>query len=421
MNRTQKMDNNNYLNRTSFKKSLKLKTQQQQKTIAFATGGTGGHIFPAVSLAVILGQKHRLLWCLDERGLTWLHAQKATPSSNAKPDKITAEVVADGADILYKNKIVLQLKYGFMRNLRQKIAFVARLALNFIKATYYLISYKVDIVIGFGGYASAPTLLAAWLLRKPIVLCEPNSVLGKVNRLFLPAAKSLFCGFPNPRGIANKYQAKVEFTGIPIRMSQHNSAGGFGDSNLNTKGVYNENNYKILVIGGSQGASVFQRLIPEALKHLSPAIATKIVLMQQITAETDPELTKQLVELKLHSFEIAKFFPDIYEKIQAADIIIARSGASTIAEIVQFAKPAILIPLPNSADQHQLYNAEYLANADAALIFDEQRDTADDLGAMIKKLMAKADRKELINNLKKLQKPNAAAEIAVKLNKLLLE
>lgn len=326
-------------------------------------GGTGGHLFPAISLGQELSDQG-----VDISLITDTRCQKYLPQDLKIPVKI--------------------FHIGLLRSsLWSKFCVAFRVIFATLQSIPLI--YKAKCVIGFGGYTSLPPLIAATIMRIPIVLHEQNSVLGKVTKLFANSSQIIAVNFEDTQ-IDKRYLAKVSVVGNPIRKTIATS--------ITTKSDY----LRILVIAGSQGAQKFDELLPEAIKLLVPK--QKIKLTQQVTDHS--KILKQYTLLQKDypefEFEISTFFQNMEELYANCDLVIARSGASTIAELIAATKPAILIPLPTAAQNHQFFNAISMQNKGACICFEQNHD-ADELVDQILNLDNKK-LKEMSANFKKMQK-----------------
>jgi len=220
---------------------------------------------------------------------------------------------------------------------------------------------RPDAVIGFGGYSAVPALAAAWMLRIPRLIHEQNGVLGRVNRAFAARVDRVACGtWPvrnAPRG------ARLEHIGNPVRGAVLEAAGA-------AYAPPGEAPIRLLVFGGSQGASAFARLVPPAVAALPDDLLRRITVTQQIRAGEEAAVADDYAAAGVTA-ELAPFFDDMPARMAAAHLVIARAGASTVAEIAAIGRPAILIPYPAAMDDHQTANAEALASAGAAILAPE--------------------------------------------------
>jgi len=304
------------------------------KPIIITTGGTGGHIFPALALKKIL----------EEQG---------------KKVKLTADSRFTRYQPFDDSHIFIPAENLASKSIFKLMKSLACLAHGFLKSLCLIYREKPSMVIGFGGYATYPMLLAAVIFGKKIILHEANTVIGKVNRLLLCRAKYITTGFKTLYGVASRYQDKIVYTGNPVR-----------EDILKSKPNKIKDKLSILVIGGSQGAKIFSKIVPEVIINLPAEIKAKLHICQQVKEE-DVDLITALYTNQGITCEIKSFFNNMAQQFGQANLVIARSGASTIAELIATKLPAILIPLPNSADNHQFYNAKEMDDLSAAWLIEE--------------------------------------------------
>ena len=365
-----------------------------KNTIAIAAGGTGGHIFPAQAICELLNKRYYILWFTDQKGQKFM-----------KPIDDCKVVILPVTSIATTRGDEIQFVYG-----------LARLAISIVKAMYTLTKNKVKLVVGFGGYPAAPVLCAAFILRIPTVIHEQNAIMGRVNRFFSKPASSVMTSFEK----TIHAPSNAVYVGNPIRQSIAKIAEIKLGETKNT-GAFNP--IRILVIGGSQGSALLSSLVPSAIAKLPEELKTKIYVTQQ----TRPELidvTRKSYP-KIAELVIASFFDDIGEKMASSDIIIARAGATTIAELSYLRKPAILIPLVSAKDNHQYYNAKYLADQGGAIIL-EEKDKGEEK-ALNPEILAKLI-EDMINNLpewaskakKTMPSTNALANMVTKINQIIM-
>lgn len=306
--------------------------------IVLSAGGTGGHLFPAESLAVALKQRGaRIVLMTDNR---------VGGISGSFPADAIVEVTSaspSGGSLFAKGLAAIKLGIG---------------TLSAIPALRRL---KPDAVVGFGGYPTVPPLMAASLLGIPLVVHEQNGVMGRANRLLAPRAALIATGFPNVRSIPSTIKAEVIHTGNPIRPAVLEAA-KLPFTPLTANGTF-----KLLVFGGSQGARVMSDIVPEALKLLPPELRARLSLTQQVRAEDNQRVQAVYAELGIDA-DLQPFFKDLPQRMAAAQFVVARSGASTVAELAVLGRPSLLVPLPGSLDQDQAANANYLADKGAATV-----------------------------------------------------
>jgi UDP-N-acetylglucosamine--N-acetylmuramyl-(pentapeptide) pyrophosphoryl-undecaprenol N-acetylglucosamine transferase len=301
-------------------------------TIAIAAGGTGGHFFPAEALAAELKRRgHRVVLFTDAR-------------SSGDKSAVFADCprhVLPGAGIAG-------------RGLAKAIKAVFALARGTFKARGILRQLHPAVLVAFGGYPSVPPVLASRLIspRPKVILHEQNAVLGRANRQLARFASALALSFAKTHGIPKS--VTTELTGNPVRPAIAGVAGrGYSAAN---------ERFRLLVLGGSLGARVFSTLIPETAAMLPEALSARLDIAQQCRAEDLPQARKRYADLGLEA-ELSPFFADVAERLDAAHLVIARAGASTVAELAAVGRPSILVPLPGAIDDHQRENAIALAEA----------------------------------------------------------
>ncbi|HET9018788.1 MAG TPA: undecaprenyldiphospho-muramoylpentapeptide beta-N-acetylglucosaminyltransferase [Acetobacteraceae bacterium] len=307
----------------------------QIRTVAIAAGGTGGHFFPAEALATELarrGQRIALLTDARSGGLQ-------SPVFEGRE-----RFVLRGAGIAGR---------GLVRGARA----AAALALGTLQARRVLAHLHAGVLVGFGGYPSVAPVLATRLLRQrpPVILHEQNAVLGRANRMLARYADLLALSHEAtarvPRG------ANTRVTGNPVRAAIAALAGA--------PYAPPTQEIRLLVLGGSLGARVLSDVVPEAVASIAPGLRARIAVTQQCRAEDIERVRAAYASCGVPA-DLATFFPDVAGRLAAAHLVIARAGASTVAELAVVGRPAILVPLPHAIDDHQSANARALAEAGAA-------------------------------------------------------
>lgn len=373
-----------------------------------ASGGTGGHIMPALSVAQkILDRGYQLRFLGDSKSKNYLSEYK----------NISHSVILSS-----------QIKRGFF----QLIIALMKIAFGVVKSTLLIIFRRPDCIICFGGYATFPVGIAAILCRCKIIIHEQNAHLGKVNKIFAKFAYKIALTFPDTQGIPDICKNKIVVTGNPIRqdfIKLHNknySFPGFLPKKLDMKSRmgyevllksdfskidYQRDFFKILVVGGSGGAKIFSDVLPKAFFNLNNDLKEKICIFQQCRKE----LVKSTFE-QYRSFNINivadYFFEDIATLIDEAHLVIARSGSSTIFEICAAKKPLIIVPFAKSSDDHQLKNAKYLEQSEAAMLIEEKDFTIGHVSNILNHvILNKAKLNELSNNIAKLAQLDADGSI----------
>lgn len=351
--------------------------------IVLATGGTGGHIFPAQALATELQTRgHQLILLTDSRGYKF----SGTLSALEKHRIWSGTPMAPG--ILAKSLSVIKLLVGICQ------------------ATKLLHHIQPSVVIGFGGYPSVPALIAASLKGITTVIHEQNAVLGRANKLLASRVLCIATSFENTSGLSLKNNKKVTHTGNPIRTSIA-ELGKLEYPDIQTNGPIN-----ILVTGGSQGARNFSELVPEAIKLLSPQLKTRIKINQNCRPE-DLESIRHRYQINGISAEVNVFFDDLPVRLKAAHLVVCRAGASTLAELTAAGRPAVILPYPFAADDHQTINSRAIEAAGGAIVLKEEQATSEKLAELLVQLFT--SREWCLNAAKaalKIGKPNASKALA---------
>jgi UDP-N-acetylglucosamine--N-acetylmuramyl-(pentapeptide) pyrophosphoryl-undecaprenol N-acetylglucosamine transferase len=237
---------------------------------------------------------------------------------------------------------------------------------------------KPKVVVGFGGYPSFPAVLAAQALAIPTVLHEQNAVLGRANKMVAGKASRIALSLPSLSGLPQSLQNKALFTGNPVRADI---------AAIGTKPyVAPHNDFKILILGGSQGATVFSHVVPEAIGLLPDDLRKRLHIVQQCRAADLAEVRHAYDVLGIDA-RLETFVSDVPKQLADCHLLIARSGASTVAEAAVAGRPAIFVPYPHHKDQQQRVNAGVLVNAGAALLFEEKSLTPQILAKELEKLM----------------------------------
>lgn len=324
--------------------------------IVLAAGGTGGHVFPAEALARELkGRGYRLALLTDSRGDAY---------GGALGEIDTHRVRAGG--IAGKGPIA-------------KIKSVIKLALGTWQARGLLKEMKPSAVVGFGGYASIPTMMAASLAKMATVLHEQNAILGRANRLLADRARAIAVSFPESRGIPARSQRKVTHTGMPVR------SGVLAVRDTPYPSFTDSRPFNILVLGGSQGARILSDVIPEAMGQLTDALKKRIRITQQCRPEDLEQVRGTYKRLGIDA-ELEIFFNDVPERLAAAHLVISRSGASTVAELLAVGRPALLVPYRHAIDDHQSLNAHAVDEVGAGWLIPETDFTAESLASRLESM-----------------------------------
>lgn len=319
-------------------------------SLVIAAGGTGGHMFPAQSLAeVMLARGWRVKLSTDARGARYAGGFPEAVEIN----EISSATFARGGPLA-------------------KLAVPFRIFGGVLGAVWGMLRDKPDVVVGFGGYPSIPALSAAWLLRRPRMVHEQNGVLGRVNRIFSKKVDQVACGtWPTtlPEGIEGIH------VGNPVRGAVLDRA----EAGYIPPGDYP---MSILVIGGSQGARILSDIVPPAIAQLPIEALRNIRVSHQARGEDELRVATYYAEHGINA-DVAPFFTDIPSRMSEAQLVISRSGASSVADISVIGRPSILVPYAAAAEDHQTANARGLAKAGAAIVIPEAKFEVDALAEQI--------------------------------------
>jgi len=301
---------------------------RQDKNIVLASGGTGGHIFPARALAEELNSRgFNVILMTDGRGEKY---DDLFPNTEIRVVKAASPAIGGIFD---------------------KIGAVFSIAIGFLQSRRILKRLKPVAVIGFGGYPSMPPAAAAASLHIPLVLHEQNAVLGRVNKLLSGYAKIIATSFDNTESPDDDATAKMMYTGNPVRRAilplyrkGYEGPGVTGPIN-------------ILVLGGSQGAKVLSDVVPAALSALPDDLKARLHVTQQCRNE-DLQSARDTYDQSNIDADLAAFFEDVADLLDACHLAITRSGASTLSEVTVAGRPALLVPYKHAMDDHQRKNGE---------------------------------------------------------------
>ena len=329
-----------------------------QPLILLAAGGTGGHLFPAEALAIELMKRgFRVRLATDSRALRYTGL-----FSRDTIDVVPSETVR-GRNPLSLARTGLMLAAGMA------------VALNLVRRL------EPAAVVGFGGYPTLPPLIAARLLRVPVVIHEANAVLGRANRFLSRRVSAIATSLPGVLDRDPELASNTTTVGMPMRPAIL-AASGVKFAVPDATGPF-----RLLVTGGSQGARVMADVVPGAIEKLEPSLWSRLVLTQQVREEDMARVRAVYDRLKINA-ELAPFFNDLPARLAANHLIISRSGAGTVSELAAIGRPSVLVPLPGSIDQDQFANAGVLSEAHGALRIPQSEFTSDRLAAEISALAA---------------------------------
>jgi UDP-N-acetylglucosamine--N-acetylmuramyl-(pentapeptide) pyrophosphoryl-undecaprenol N-acetylglucosamine transferase len=322
------------------------------RPIVIAAGGTGGHLFPAEALAAeLVARGERIALMTDARSA----AYESPAFGNAE------RFVLKGSGLAGHGP-------------RAKVKGALALAAGTLEARRLLLRLDAAAVVGFGGYPSVPPLIAARLLphatRPATALHEQNAVLGRANRLLAPGADLLALSAADTARVPSS--ARVEVVGNPVRPALAALAGqGFAAPS-------EEGAIRLLVLGGSLGARIFADIVPLAVALLPEGLRQRLVVTQQTRAEDLPRVETAYRAAGVPA-DLSPFFGDMATRLAMAHLVVARAGASTVAELACAGRPALLVPLPHAIDDHQTANARSLCHAGAAWLMKQPEFTPEEL------------------------------------------
>lgn len=322
-----------------------------------AAGGTGGHMIPAFALASeLMARGHRVALVTDSRG-------EAIPGV---PEGLEVFVLPAG-----------RMQGGLLQRFRALTAIARgrRMALGLFR------EFEPSAVVGFGGYPALPALLAARAAGIPSIIHEQNAVLGRVNRFLSRKADAIATAYNRVERMPAHSKGKVHLVGNPVRAEvlvlRDRPYPAFSANGL----------LRVLVTGGSQGASVLSKVVPDGLAMLDESLRHRLQVTQQCRAADIDEVRNAYAAHEIPA-ELGTYFEDMAERLADAHLFIGRAGASTIAELTAVGRPAILIPLPIATDDHQSANTRDMAKAGGARAIRQDKFTPEELARQIEAMAA---------------------------------
>jgi len=359
-----------------------------KQKIWIATGGTGGHVFPASAVAAELAKRgHRITISTDGRTMEMVKNNRPTRSG-------IVYIWAGGVG--GKSKITAAIS-------------LFKIALSAIALTLRFMLFRPDKVVSFGGYASVPAILAARVWRVPVYLHEQNAAIGRANQFALRWVDVLMTSFPTVSGIRysdtvsgnnNKNRKpKTVYTGLPVRKEF-----------INPEYRIPNTEYRVLVTGGSLGAKILDDIVPKAIVTLPPALKKKLFIVHQTRPVAVAQLQKFYANAGIHA-NVLSFIHDMAAQMTAAKLVIGRSGASTVVELQTLGRPAIFVPLNINPDQAA--NAAAFAKTGGGFAVPQEKFTEKWLSKTIKELFVNPAR--LAKMADSARVPNNAVENIVNL------
>lgn len=353
--------------------------------VLIMAGGTGGHVYPGLAVARTLrAQRVPVAWLGTRQGLE----ARAVPAADS------------GIDMEW-----IAIRGVRRTGLRNWLLLPFTLAYAMIQAFRVLRRRRPDVVLSMGGFVSAPGGLVAWLLRRPLLIHEQNAVPGLTNKWLALLADQVLCGFPGVLGarhVGNPVRREIAALAAPEqRLAGHTGR------------------LRLLVVGGSQGARIFNEVVPRAVPML-PADRRPEVWHQcgrgNLTAvqkEYDSRLTNHDSRIR-----VSEFIDDMAAAYDWADVVLCRAGAMTVAELAASGSAAILVPYPYAVDDHQTANAQYLVRRDAAILLPQAEFTPARLGDILREL---AENRELLARMARAARGCAVTDAAETVARLCLE
>ena len=351
-----------------------------KKKILISTGGSGGHVIPATILYEHLCEKNDIIISTDNRGFKYL-------------DKNIYKIFL--IDTPKLNLLLLPLNFF-------KILFLT------IKSIFFLKKEKINLLFSTGGYMSLPLILAGKFLNLKIYLLEPNLVLGKANKFFLSSCKKIFCYTKQIKNFPEKYINKKVITYPLVRNKFYKTK---------TRKINNDK-FRLLIVGGSQGASIFDKNLKKSILNISKKFSIKVI---QQTHLNNIFSLKEFYSKNNVESDIFNYDKNFIDKVAGTDLCITRAGATTLAELSILNVPFIAVPLPNSKDNHQFENANFYLKNNACWIL-EQNFFEEKIERLIEEILSnKSNINEKMQNLSNLNFQNTWLNVNQKIVNILDE
>jgi len=357
------------------------------KKIIFSGGGTGGHVFPAINLMKYFFEKgYEVVLVTDKKGNNFIKKYSKFRSHELKSGTLT-------------NK-----------NFLGKILSIIIIFYSLIKSMIILKKEKADLVIGFGGYVSFPISFMSKFFNLPLVIYESNLVLGRANKYLLPFAKKIFLANCIKKNFPEKFKEKADIVGTIINKNI------LDNQNLTKK--INKECFSLLVLGGSQGAEIFGKIIPSVIKMIKEK-GYEIQINQQCTKNQKSSITDYYKKKNIKSY-VFEFEKNILNLIMSSDLAITRCGATTTAELAHTLTPFIAVPLSNSIDNHQYLNAKFYEDKGYCWILDQNNFNEENLFNLIIEIIKNKKELEIkYENMKKNYTKNVYNVIETKIREII--
>jgi UDP-N-acetylglucosamine--N-acetylmuramyl-(pentapeptide) pyrophosphoryl-undecaprenol N-acetylglucosamine transferase len=324
-------------------------------TVLLAAGGTGGHVFPAVAVAEQLRQLgHRPIFITDWRG------KRMIPKEYNRISILAASP--------YSTKLTTRLKN------------ITKLAFGLLQATLSLCWHRPKVIVGFGGYPAVAPVLMGRIMAIPTMLHEQNAYFGRANCFLARYVNRIGLSWQATKNIPSQAAAKTVLLGMPVRKAFYQ---------INTEGYRpptNQDEIRILIVGGSLGAAVFGSTVPEAISRLPEDIRKRLNITHQ-ARENQINAVCQRYDQAGISANVSRFIDDMAAEMATAHLVIGRGGASSVAELVAAGRPAMLVPYPDAMDDHQTANAEAVVKNGGGWLIPESEMSAGSLAGKIATLI----------------------------------
>ena len=384
-------------------KRIMKKFDYKKKSILISAGGTGGHIFPAIATAkCLMNCNYRVVFLTDS------NFDKFKPFLSDVLSRINFSV----------EYLSIKRRRGFFGRLLMLIESIIAI----IPTIRIILKRKVSCVVGFGGYSSLAPVLAGFLSFRKVAVHEQNAYMGVANRISIFFSSICMSGFRVVEGCPSLCKNRVVFTGNPIREKVKNLCYEH-DQKMNINydiffKIYRSIN--ILVVGGSQGAAIFSSVIPDAIVSL-PLSRRELVNVYHQAPKKDVEKLRLFYANNGIRAVVLPFFQNIGELMSSSHIMISRSGAGTLSELACLGVPAILIPYPHSANNHQFKNGIFFKKAGASVLIEETDLTQSKLRDTIVLLLDKDESlKHMSRAAREISEPNADVKVAVAIETLIM-
>lgn len=347
------------------------------KRILLSAGGTGGHVFPAVAVAEKLRDAgYKPFFITDGRGKAMI------------PDSFSSTAIFAASP------------YG--KTMIQRLKGLTKLALGAFQTLAMMIIARPKLVIGFGGYPAVAPVIVGKILGKPTMLHEQNAFFGRANHFLSKHCQEIDLSWAETKNLPEECKLKTVVTGMPVRQAF---------SKTSPYKPAQENDFHILIVGGSLGAAVFGETVPEAISRLPDDIRKSLFITHQVRKEQLEDVKKKYDAAGIRA-DLSPFISDMSTAMEKAHLVIGRAGASSVAELSAAGRPALLVPYPHAMDDHQTFNAQAAVNVKGSWLIPESEMSAGSLAGKIATLISSPEQLEnAALNIKKMNKDNAADAI----------